>query len=273
MLPEPQSLALSHGRLTFRESGRKDAAALVLLHGIGSTSVGWRGQYGPLGECFRVIAWNAPGYRDSDPLPGEAPSAGDYARVLAELLAQIDVAKMWIASNSWGTLIAIAMATLHPDRVRGLVLGGPTAGYSGLAEAERRQQAEARAERIRSLGPVRMRAEDAPRLVGPGASTELLDELKRGGDELTVEGYVQAARMLYATDAVPVIAKLAHPVLVISGAADIVTPPAANAERLAAAAENGRIESWPGIGHLPHLEDPARFNATVRTFTERHSGS
>ena len=46
MLPEHRSTA----GFTYRESGRADAPALVLLHGIGSTSAGWRLQYGPLGE-------------------------------------------------------------------------------------------------------------------------------------------------------------------------------------------------------------------------------
>ena len=78
MLPEPKFAA----DITYRESGGKDAPALVLLHGIGSTSAGWRLQYGPLGEHFRVIAWDAPGYGGSQPLPGEAPSAEAYARAL-----------------------------------------------------------------------------------------------------------------------------------------------------------------------------------------------
>ena len=50
MLPEPSIAA----DISFRESGRKDAPALVLLHGIGSTSAGWRLQYGPLGGKQRV---------------------------------------------------------------------------------------------------------------------------------------------------------------------------------------------------------------------------
>lgn len=271
MLPEPQTVALSHGRLTYREAGAKDAEPVVLLHGIGSTSVGWRHQYAPLSDTFRMIAWNAPGYRDSDPLPADAPTVDDYSRALAELLDRLEIARFWIASNSWGTLVALGIAKLWPGRVRGIVLGGPTAGWRGLSEAESRAKAEKRAARIRKLGPVRMRAEDAPFLVGPGASPELLDWLKRGGEELTVEGYAQALRMLYATDAIAMIAALEHPIHVVSGSADGVTPPQDNAERLVAAARNARLESWHGIGHLPHLEDPERFNAALRGFASRQA--
>jgi len=82
MLPERQTAA----EISYRESGAKDLPALVLLHGIGSTSAAWRLQYGPLSEQFRVIGWDAPGYGDSKPLPQEAPSAEAYAHALARLL-------------------------------------------------------------------------------------------------------------------------------------------------------------------------------------------
>ena len=217
-----------------------------------------------------MIAWNAPGYRDSDALPGDAPHVDAYARVLAALLDHLGVDRTWIASNSWGTLPALAFAHLYPRRARGLVLGGPTAGYGRLPPEEQKAKADERAGRIRTLGPSRMRTEDAPRLVAPGTREELLEQLRRGGEELTVEGYMQAARMLYATDGLALIAGLAQPILVLSGTADIITPPEANAKRLVAAGPNARLEMLTGIGHLPHLEAPERFNSAVRGFVQNH---
>jgi pimeloyl-ACP methyl ester carboxylesterase len=271
MLPAPQTASLPHGRLTWRESGRRNAPALVLLHGIGSSSAGWSEQFGPLGEALRVIAWNAPGYRDSDALPGDAPHVDAYAGVLAALLDHLEVESTWIASNSWGALPALAFACLHPRRSRGLLLGSPSAGYGTLPRQEQRARAEERAARIRTLGPAHMRAEDAPRLVAPGTREHLLEQLRSSGDELTVEGYAQAARMLYATDGLAMIARLEQPILVLSGTADIITPPEANAKRLATAASNARLEMLTGIGHLPHLEAPARFNAALLAFVRQHS--
>lgn len=49
--------------VSYRESGRPGSPALVLLHGIGSTSAGWRDQYGPLGErSARFAAIDACGH-------------------------------------------------------------------------------------------------------------------------------------------------------------------------------------------------------------------
>lgn len=271
MIPAAQHVNLAHGKLTWREAGRADAPALVLLHGIGSTSPRWEHQFAGLSDAFRVIAWNAPGYRDSDPLPAHTPSANDYAVALAALLDTLGVRETWVASNSWGTLIALAFADLYPQRARGLVLGGPTAGYGTLPAAEQQAMAAKRAARIASVGPVRMVEEDSPNLVSPQASPELLAKLRSGGEELTVEGYAQAARMLYATDGLAVIARLKHPILILSGEQDRITPPPANSHKLQAAAQRSTLEMIPGVGHLPHLEVPQRFNDAVREFAKTHA--
>jgi pimeloyl-ACP methyl ester carboxylesterase len=271
MIPAAQSITLPHGRLTYRQAGRPGAPALVLLHGIGSTSPRWEHQFAGLSNDFHVIAWNAPGYRDSDPLPGAAPRVEDYAHALAGLLDALDVREAWLVSNSWGTLIALSFAREYPQRVLGLVLGGPTAGYGHLPAGEQKTLADKRAARIASAGPVRMIEEDSPNLVSPQAGAELLARLRQGGDELTVEGYAQAARMLYATEGLVLVAQLEQPILILSGEQDRITPPPANAHRLLAAARHGEIEMLPGVGHLPHLEVPERFNAAVRGFIKKNT--
>src|SRR5215813_6722357 len=64
------------------EAGLPEAPPLVLLHGIGSNSMGWRFQYAGLADRYRVIGWNAPGYMLSDNLLAETPGHSDYAGAL-----------------------------------------------------------------------------------------------------------------------------------------------------------------------------------------------
>ena len=258
MLPELKSAA----DMTYRESGRKDAPALVLLHGIGSTSAGWRLQYGPLGEHLRVIAWDAPGYGGSKPLPGEAPSVDDYARALARLLDALDIGKAIVGSNSWGTPTGVVFARLFPARVRALVLGGPAAGWGSAPKAEREERAAARIERVATLGVKKMREEDAAELVAPGTRAQVLEWIK-GAEGLHASGYSQAARMLAAVDVPREIAAVGCPVRVVSGVLDKRTPPESNAKKIAAAAPNATLQMVPDCGHLPHLEHPDVFNAAV----------
>jgi pimeloyl-ACP methyl ester carboxylesterase len=258
MLPERQSAA----DITYRESGSKDSPALVLLHGIGSTSAGWRLQYEPLGEHCRVVAWDAPGYGGSKPLPDESPSAEAYAQALGRWLDALGIDKAVIGTNSWGTPTAVVFARLHPERVRALVLGGPAAGYGSLPKEERERRTEARLARVRALGMKKMREEDAADLVAPGTRAEVIEWIT-SAEGLHVEGYAQAARMLAAVDVPSEIVSVKCPIRIVSGEKDTRTPPEANAKRIAAAATHARLQTVPDCGHLPHLEYPEVFNAAV----------
>lgn len=258
MLPE---IRTAEG-FTYRESGRADAPALALLHGIGSTSAAWRLQYGPLGEHFRVVAWDAPGYGGSAPLAGESPPAEDYARALARWLDALGIREAILGTNSWGTPTAVVFARLFPQRVRALVLGGPAAGWGWLPREERDRRLASRIKRARTLGMKTMREDDANELVAPGASDEVRQWI-RSAEGLRVEGYVQAAHMLAAVDVVREATGLACPARVVAGELDKRTPPDANAKRIAAAMANARLVMIEDCGHLPHLEHPGRFNAEV----------
>jgi len=257
-LPAQQTAA----NITYRESGRSDAPALVLLHGIGSTSAGWRLQYEPLGRHFRVIAWDAPGYGGSKPLSGETPSVEGYAQSLANLMDSLNVEQAILGTNSWGTPTAVAFARLYPQRVRALILGGPAAGWGSAPKSEREQRAAARIERVKLLGMKQMREEDASDLVAPGTRAEVIQWIT-SAEGLNAEGYAQAARMLAQADVAREIASVQCPVRVVSGEKDTRTPPETNAKRIAAAAPNATLQMVPDCGHLPHLEHPEVFNASV----------
>jgi len=72
-------------RFCYMEAGRVDLPPVLLLHGIGANSLHWRYQLAGLADCFRVIAWNAPGYLLSDRFRVETPSCRDYADALNDL--------------------------------------------------------------------------------------------------------------------------------------------------------------------------------------------
>ena len=92
-------------RFWYMEAGPVDLAP-VLLHGIGANSLHWRYQLAGLGDRFRLIAWNAPGYLLSDNLRAETPSCRDYADALDDLLSALGIDRFDIVANSFGTRVA-----------------------------------------------------------------------------------------------------------------------------------------------------------------------
>jgi pimeloyl-ACP methyl ester carboxylesterase len=79
------------------------------------------------------------------------------------------------------------------------------------------------------------------------------------------KGYGQAARMLSLGNVFAELQGCRARAMVVCGAEDRVTPPEGN-RKVAAAIPGARFELIEGIGHLPYLEAPERFNALVENF-------
>ncbi len=98
------------------------------------------------------------------------------------------------------------------------------------------------------------------------ASAETLAAVQHILRATNPSGFMQAVRSGAGDDVRPLGAGLTMPLLMIQGVDDRVTPVAANAARLAAAAASARLVMVDGCGHLPELEMPARVNRLVRDF-------
>jgi len=109
-----RSVCVDGKTLAFREAGKGDA--LVQLE--------------KLGRQYRVIAWDAPGYGDSDCFSIQKPHPEDYARVLSVLLNALRITKFVLIGQSLGALMAASYARLFPGLAR-LALISPAAGYNG----------------------------------------------------------------------------------------------------------------------------------------------
>jgi pimeloyl-ACP methyl ester carboxylesterase len=124
VMPRLRSLWREVGgyRLHVREGGAGDP--VVLVHGLGVS-----GEYlEPLGEAlgrsFGISIPDLPGWRKSE-RPRRALSLEQLAEVLADLVGPGSRAPAFVA-NSLGCQIVLALAGRHPEKVRALILIGPT---------------------------------------------------------------------------------------------------------------------------------------------------
>ena len=250
-------------RFSYMEAGPGDAPPLLLLHGIGSNSMGWRFQLDGLAGRFRVIAWNAPGYMLSDNLRAEVPKRGDYGDALADFLAALGIDRFRVLANSFGTRVVQDFADRHPGRIAGAVFTG-TSVAQDLSSAERAQLLETRATQVAEGGFGF--GGRAAALLGSAAAPETLALVQDVLCATNPKGFMQAARFIAGGGPPPLGSGLAMPLLLIQGSDDRVTPAAANAERLVAAVPQARLVTLAGRGHLPELEAPAEVNDLVREF-------
>lgn len=254
----------AHGSVAWREAG--SGPAMVLLHGIGSGSLSWAAQIDAFAGAHRVLAWDAPGYGESAPLPQPTPLAADYAQALADFLARLGVNELVLVGHSLGAMVAAAWASRPSARLHALVLASPARGY-GLADTGvRRTKWHERVEAIERLGPQGLADERAARLCAPGASEAAIASVRWNMARVTRAGYGQAAHMLAFDDLLTHLRHVAAPVSVLCGELDRVTEPAACA---AVAAEVGApFTLLPGVAHACYAEDSDAFNAALAAALE-----
>src|SRR6185312_7604275 len=182
---------------------KADAAALVLLHGIGSAGRSFEHQINAFSPRFKVLAWDAPGYGGSTELPVDHPTASDYAIELVKLLDERGIKRCHLLGHSLGCLIAARFTAIRPDRVQSLTLCSVATGHANVATVERENALTQRLGDLARLGPAGMAKERAPRLLGPAAAPDALARLTDTMSSVKPRGYGQAARMLSTVNVIP----------------------------------------------------------------------
>lgn len=262
MLPPLISAPIAGWTLSWREAGSGNGLPLVLMHGIGSNSRAWAGQFARFSAERRVLAWNAPGYAGSDPLPMPAPVAEDYAAAALAWLDHLGIGRCVVVGQSLGAIMATALARLAPERVAALALASPASGYGVAPGDPLPDKVAARIEDVRRLGPAGLAAARAGRLLTAQASDEAFAMVQIAMAEVEPAGYEQAVRLLGGADLVRDVADVTMPALVLWGAQDIVTPPAGCA-RIADAMPHAARAQVAGGGHAFATEIPVAFNETI----------
>lgn len=242
--------------MAWREAGQ--GLPLLLLHGIGSGSGSWGGQFSTFAASHRVIAWDAPGYGESGALSNHQPTATDYAQALDRLLDELNVNEALVLGHSLGAIVAAAWCATTKRNVRGLLLASPARGYATASDEVRETKYRERIELVDRLGVPGLAAQRAAALCAPQASVEAVAAVRENMALITPGGYAQAAWMLANDDLMGHLRSAPRPLAVLCGELDRTTPPEA-CERIA------RDSGAPfvllrGVAHACYIEDAARFN-------------
>jgi haloalkane dehalogenase len=96
---------------------------LLLLHGNPTWSFLYREIIKGLAEDYRCIAVDLPGFGLSRPVPGFGFTPAEHARVIEQLILQLDLNGLTMMVQDWGGPVGFAVATRHPDRFAGFVIG------------------------------------------------------------------------------------------------------------------------------------------------------
>ncbi|MDB5082475.1 MAG: hypothetical protein JWP00_4399 [Chloroflexi bacterium] len=250
-------------KIFYRESG-SGPITLVCLHGISSNSRSWQRQLDLLAEQYRVIAWDTPGYGQSDDPPEALPMAF-YAGQLAGFMDALDLPEAVIVGLSMGGVLAQEFYRQRPTRVQALVLADTNTGGGARPPAERKARLEGRLKALAELSLEDMARQRAPALLSPNPAPGLVAEVETMMREIHPVGYRYMAMALDGADTREILPEIKVPGLVLWGEHDRVTS-REEAGVLRAAMPGAAFEVIAGAGHLSNLEQPAAFNRALTTF-------
>lgn len=147
-------------KVFYREAGPRDAPAILLLHGLPTSSHMFRNLIPRLADRYRVIAPDYPGYGQSDAPPVDAfdYSFDHVAAIIDKLTERIELTRYAIYVQDYGAPVGYRLAAAHPERISAIVVQNGNAYDEGLdndfwapIKAYWKDKSEANAARLRPL--------------------------------------------------------------------------------------------------------------------------
>jgi len=273
--PPSQFVAIGGLQVHLRDEGpRDDPTPIVLLHGTSASLHTWDGWVAALLPRHRVVRLDLPGFGLTGPALDDDYSMARYVEFVAAALDTLGIEQCVIAGNSFGGWISWETALAHPDRVKGLVLVD-AAGYPLQSESVpigfRLANVPVLNRAMQSVLP-RGVVESSLRNTY-GDPSRVTPELVDRYYEITLrEGNRRALTKRFAAGRGATeperIRSLRLPTLILWGDRDRLIPPL-YAERFHRDIAGSELVMFPGLGHVPHEEDPAATVAALLAFLDR----
>jgi 3-oxoadipate enol-lactonase len=243
----------SQGKIGFVEQGGGDVAPIIFLHGVGSDKSVWKPQLDHFGSTRRAIAFDYPGYGESE-LVADA-TRDDYASAIFAAMDALGIARAHVCGLSLGGVVAITMHALAPERCASLIIADSFAVHpQGQAIYDR---SIAASHDMRGLAEARVGA----LLVSEDPRAEVIETMAA----IDPDAYRLGARAVWLADQRERTAAIRIPTLILVGDADAITPPALS-EELEAMIPGSRLEIIRDASHLANLDKPAEFNRAIDDF-------
>jgi pimeloyl-ACP methyl ester carboxylesterase len=261
-------------RLHVREWGNADGPPILFIHGWSQNHLCWARQYeSALAVKFRLVAYDLRGHGMSQaPLgPGHYTDGKLWADDVAAIIEELGLGRPVLVGWSYGAFVICDYVRAYgQDQIAavGFVEGAVKLGEAAFGTL---------------IGPgfldhfAGATADDLPTNIATMRSFVRACVVKPVPDEdletamcwnAVVPAAIRAHLAARVLDYDDVLGALEVPLLVTQGRADTVVLPAM-AEHVLATCPTAEASWYEGTGHVPHLEEPERFNRELAELTRR----
>jgi pimeloyl-ACP methyl ester carboxylesterase len=252
---------LPDAKLWFWDTGGS-GEPVVLLHPASGSALIWGYQQPAFARAgYRVISYSRPGYYGSGPL--DRTKSGIASEHLHQLADHLGLGRFHLVGSAQGGSIASDYAFSHPERLLSLTISSNQFGVTdGDIPAAGARIRPSMFEEI----PVEFREVGPSYRAGNPDGFKLWVELERKSGLSNMAGFRQPLKNRITDAMLPA---LKPPVLMICGAADLLTPPSI-ARMIVAKIPGAELVVAPESGHSVYWEEPEVFNRAVLAFIGKH---
>ncbi|MDG1530028.1 MAG: alpha/beta hydrolase [Paracoccaceae bacterium] len=257
-------MKLSAG-ISYIEAGQ--GPAIICLHGIGGGRDSFVNQLSGIPN-HRVIAWDMPGYGESD------EGAHNFAALstkLSNFIKSLGLQQVVLVGQSIGGMLAIEHALRHKDQVVGLVLMATTPSFGGRDDSFKDTFLKARLAPLEAGKSMHeMAKEAAPHLVGAQDDHALIAEIARILGSVPMASWRSILPCLTTFNRRNDLGDIQCPSLVVCGAKD-ASAPVRTMEWMANHLAQSAFHVIDNAGHMVNQEAPKEVNNLITEFLKRNS--
>lgn len=249
-------------QLHYEEIGQ--GAPLLLLHGLGSSTLDWEYQIPTLSKNYRVLLMDLRGHGRSDK-PTEAYSIAGFAADVAALLDRLQPGPVHLVGISMGGMVGFQLAVDRPALLKSLTIvnSGPEVkahSPSDYLELAKRWTLS-RLFSLESIAKVL-----GKRLFPKPSQIELRLKIERRWPRNDKRAYLASLDAIIGWGVREHLAQISCPTLVIAGDRDYT--PVARKEAYVQAMPNARLAVIEDSGHATPMDQPERFNGLLLDFLD-----
>jgi non-heme chloroperoxidase len=257
-------------QLTVYEGGKAAGSPIVFIHGFTGSYLSWERQlFGPLGEEFRLLAYDFRGHGASEkPLdPSKYTDSTLWADDLNAVIRAKQLDRPVLVGWSYGGYVISDYLRRYSDKeIGGVVFVGANT-KNGTAEA-----ASYLTDEVLALFGDVLSTDLLKSLDGTSALTRIFGNRVRGrllerafGTAMMVPPAVRAAMFNRLLDNDDVLTRIQVPTLVVHGDADRIVRVSA-ATHTAATVPGAKLLVYDGVGHAVQFDAPQRFGRDLSEF-------
>ena len=243
-----------------RFDGLEGAPVVMFSNSLGADMTMWDAQAKTICDRFRVLRYDTRGHGLSQE-PSSPFGMDDLAGDALAVMDHFDLDHVHFVGLSLGGMIGQTLGALHGDRLSSLTLCATASTMDPSIWSARIAQVQSQG--VGSLVETSLERwfTESFRTATPDVVAKIGAAFARTSDA----GYIGCASAIRDMDLVPMLEKIAGPTLVVAGANDPSTPPAAG-KVIADAVEGASLTVIDQAAHFLNVEQAAGFNDILLHF-------